>query len=177
MIALVTRPPPGDELVVAAGAPSENRGAPARAGSVAAVFVKPRKSAPVVPAARLECVEGVGIAGDANAAAGSPRQVLLVSGEAAAGLGLSPGALWENVTTTGLDVDRLEPGTRLQIGSAVVVALTEVCEPCRVIRRATGVPLRRLVGRRGVLGRVVAGGTVIPGDAVRVLDGGADDGR
>lgn len=177
MIALVTTPPPGDELLVPAGVPGEDRGAPGGAGSVAAVFVKPRKSAPVVPAARLECVEGVGIAGDANAAAGSPRQVLLVSAEAAASLGLAPGALWENVTTTGVDVDRLEPGTRLQIGSSAVVSLTEICDPCRLIRRATGVPLRRLVGRRGVLGRVVAGGTVIAGDAVRVLDGGEGDGR
>ena len=172
MIALVTRPGPGDELGITAGAPEEDR-----QSSVAAVFVKPRKGEPVVPAVRLECVEGVGIAGDANAAAGSPRQVLLVSAEAAASLGLAPGALWENLTTTGLDVDRLEPGTRLQIGSSAVVALTEVCEPCRVIRRATGVPMRRLAGRRGVLGRVVAGGTVTPGDSVRVLSGGEGSGR
>lgn len=158
-----------------AGAPGEDPSVPG-AGSVVAVFVKPRKGAPVVPAARLECVEGEGIAGDANAAPGSPRQVLLVSAEAVAGLGLVPGALWENVTTTGLDVDRLEPGTRLQMGSAVV-ALTEACEPCRVIRRATGVPLRQLVGRRGVLGQVVASGTVMPGDSVRVLNGGEGDGQ
>lgn len=158
-----------------AGAPGKDPSA-AGAGWVVAVFVKPRKGAPAVPAARLECVEGEGIASDANAAPGSPRQVLLVSAEAVADLGLGPGALWENVTTTGLDVDRLAPGTRLQMGSAVV-ALTEVCEPCRVIRQATGVPLRRLVGRRGVLGRVVAGGTVMPGDSVRVLNGGEGDGR
>lgn len=177
MIALVTRPAPGDELVTTAGAPDQDRDVPGKEGSVAAVFVKPRKGAPVVPVAQLQCVEGLGIAGDANAGAGSPRQVLLVSAEAAAGLGLAAGALWENVTTTGLDVDRLEPGTRLQIGPSAQVVLTEVCEPCRVIRRATGVPLRRLVGRRGVLGRVVAGGTVTPGDSVRALNGGEGDGH
>ncbi|MDP9020944.1 MAG: hypothetical protein M3N25_09120, partial [Actinomycetota bacterium] len=152
----MTRAAPGDELLIPAGAHDQDGPVPGGAGSVVAVFVKPRKGEPVVPAARLQCVEGVGIAGDANAAAGSPRQVLLVSGEAAAGLGLGPGALWENVTTTGLDVDGLEAGTRLQIGTSAVVSITGVCEPCRVIRRATGVPLRRLVGRRGVLGRVVA---------------------
>jgi MOSC domain-containing protein YiiM len=168
MIASVTRPAPGDELTVSAGA--------RQAGSVAAVFVKPRKGEAVVPAASLECIGGLGIAGDANAAAGSLRQVLLVSAEAAAGLGLASGALWENITTTGLDVDRLEPGTHLRIGADVVVALTEACQPCRVIRRATGVPLRRLVGRRGVLGQVVAGGSVAPGDEVGVETGGGADG-
>lgn len=173
----MTRSALGGEGAFPAGAPQQARPGPGTAESVAAVFVKPRKGAPVVPAATLECVEGVGIAGDANAAEGSLRQVLLVSAEAAAGLGLAPGALWENITTTGLDVDRLEPGTRLQIGPAVVLALTEACEPCRVIRRATGVPLRRLLGRRGALARVVAGGVVAPGDAVWVLTGGGDDGR
>lgn len=145
-------------------------------GSVAAVFVKPRKGAPVVPADRLECVEGLGIAGDANAAEESLRQVLLVSAEAAAGLGLAPGELWENITTVGLDVDGLQPGTPLQIGPTAVVILTEVCEPCRVIRRATGVPLRQLVGRRGILGQVATGGVIASGDDVRVLDRGVDDG-
>lgn len=135
-----------------------------------ATFVKPRKGEAVFPAAQLECAEGMGIVGDANAAAGSPRQVLLVAGEVEDDLGLGPGALWENITTTGVDVDGLGSGTRLRIGDTAVVGLTHPCRPCAVITAASGAPVRRLIGRRGMLAVVLSGGTVTAGDAVRVLD-------
>lgn len=138
-------------------------------GEVAAVFTKPRKGRPVVPAARLECRPGVGIVGDANAAPDSSRQVLLVSGEVEANLGLGAGALWENVTTTGIDVDACASGTVLLVGDTAAIAVTGECEPCSVIATATGVPVRRLLGRRGVVGMVVTAGTIAAGDPVRAL--------
>lgn len=133
-------------------------------------FVKPRKGGAVVPAAQLECARGTGIVGDANAAAGSPRQVLLVAGEVEDDLGLGPGALWENFTTRGIDVDALASGTQLLLGDTAVVGLTHPCRPCTVITAATGVSVRRLIGRRGMLAVVLAGGTVSAGDPVQVLD-------
>lgn len=139
------------------------------AGVVAATFTKPRRGGPVVPAARLELVGGVGIAGDANAGTESPRQVLLVTQEVEAGLGLDAGALWENVTTAGIDVDRLPSGTLLQLGLDAVVGLTYDCRPCRVITDATGASMRQLVRRRGMVAVVMRGGGVVAGDAVRVL--------
>ncbi|MGI8758502.1 MAG: MOSC domain-containing protein [Acidimicrobiales bacterium] len=140
------------------------------AGEVVATFVKRRKGSAVVPAAQLDCAPGSGIVDDANADAGSPRQVLLVAGEVERRLGLAPGALWENITTSGIDVDTLSSGTQLRIGETAVLGLTYPCRPCTVITAATGVAARRLTGQRGVLAVVVSGGTVSAGDPVRVLD-------
>lgn len=138
-------------------------------GEVVATFVKPRKGHPVAPAPYLECREGFGIVGDANADPRSPRQVLLMAAEVAAGFGLEQGALWENVTTSGVDVDRLGSGTLLQFGTTAVLGVTCACRPCSVMTAATGVAVRRLVGRRGMLATVVHGGPVAPGDPIRVL--------
>jgi MOSC domain-containing protein YiiM/alkylated DNA nucleotide flippase Atl1 len=141
----------------------------APAGEVVAVFRKPRKGRPVVPADALDVRPGHGIEGDANAAPDSPRQVLLVAAEAEAAVGLAPGALWENVTTRGFDLDGLPSGTLLRLGPSAVVAVTYACEPCTVIRDATGVPLVALTGRRGMVAVVRTGGRVRAGDAVEIL--------
>lgn len=144
-----------------AGAP----GAPA--GRVVAVFVKPARSQPVVGVDRLVCAAGLGIEGDANADPSSDRQVLFVASEVEAELDLAPGALWENVTTEGIDVDSLAVGATVEVGTATV-RITGPCNPCSLICRVTGVPARRLRGCRGVLGVVTAGGVVKTGDAVEV---------
>lgn len=138
-------------------------------GTVTATFTKPQRHGPVVPAPLLELARGLGIVGDANAAVDSPRQVLVVAEEVEAGLGLAPGALWENITTSGVDIDRLPSGSLLQIGAEAVVALTYACRPCRVITDATGVSLRRLTGQRGMVAVVTGSGAVAPGDPVTVL--------
>lgn len=138
-------------------------------GQVRATFVKLRRGTAVIPSAALECVGGYGIAGDSNAGAHSPRQVLVVAHEVELDLGLEAGALWENITTSGVDVDELGSGAQLQLGDSAVVGLTYDCRPCRVITDATGVEVRRLTGRRGMVGAVLHGGSVRPGDPVRIL--------
>lgn len=140
-------------------------------GAVAGTFTKPQRGGPVVATPRLDLERGLGIVGDANASTDSPRQVLLVSREVEAELGLAPGALWENITTTGIDIDRLPSGTVLEIGSEAAVVLTYDCRPCRVITGATGVSLRQLARRRGMVAVVGRSGSVLPGDLIRLVPG------
>jgi len=74
-----------------------------------------------------------------------------------------------------LSVENLPPGTRLEVGSAVVEVTAEPHRGCGKFLKRFGVDALKLVnsevGRehnlRGVNARVVAGGTVRPGDAVR----------
>lgn len=155
---------------------SADVGEPAVAGGrVVGTFVKPARSHPVVPVGSLELVAGVGIIGDSNADTASDRQVLLVSEEVERDLGLVAGGLWENVTTSGVHVDSLAPGTELRIGPQAVLAVTGPCRPCALISRVTGITRPRLKGRRGTLGIVVSAGTVRPGDEVRIAS--APEGR
>lgn len=115
------------------------------------------------------------------------RQVHLIHAElfeerATAGFALAPGALGENVTTRGIDLLALPRGARLHLGATAIVAVTGLRDPCWQIdafrkglmqaclgRDAEG----GLVRKSGVMGVVVAGGEVAPGDAIRIALPGA----
>lgn len=147
-------------------------------------------------AAEITLLAGLGVAGDAHAGvtvrhrsrvARDPsqpnlRQVHLIQAElfaalAAAGFQVAAGELGENVTTRGINLLGLPVGTRLRLGAAAVIAVTGLRNPCGQIERwqkgllaevlgrdAAG----RLVRKAGILGVVLAGGPVVPGDPIMV---------
>ncbi|HYD51100.1 MAG TPA: MOSC domain-containing protein [Gemmatimonadaceae bacterium] len=147
------------------------------------------------PSIRL--VPGLGVDGDAHSGptvrhrsrvARDPtqpnlRQVHLIHAELhgelrAAGFEVQPGALGENVTTRGVELLRLPTGTRLRLGPDAVVELTGLRNPCAQIDRfqrgllaavLTRDAAGQLVRKSGVMGIVVAGGVVRPGDPIEVL--------
>jgi MOSC domain-containing protein YiiM len=152
-------------------------------------------SKPNQPTIRL--VEGLGVQGDAHLGhtvkhrsrvARDPsqpnlRQVHLLHAElfdelAAAGFQrVAPGRLGENVTTRGIDLLGLPTGARLRLGATAVVEVTGLRNPCHQLdkfedglmaavldRDASG----GLVRKAGVMGIVVRGGEVRPGDAIEV---------
>jgi MOSC domain-containing protein YiiM len=110
------------------------------------------------------------------------RQVHLIHAELhdelrAAGFDVSAGQMGESVTTRGVDLFALPTGTRLHLGEEVRVEVTGLRNPCRQLdgfrpglmeavldRDERG----NLVRKAGVMGVVVSGGEVRPGDAVRV---------
>jgi MOSC domain-containing protein YiiM len=93
------------------------------------------------------------------------------------GYDVSPGELGENVTTAGLDLERLPVGTILRLGQTAAVALTGLRTPCLLIDRYRVGLKRQLIRpdksepcfRCGVLGVVEAGGRIAAGDPARVL--------
>ena len=98
------------------------------------------------------------------------RQVHLIHAElhdelAAAGFTVRPGDMGENVTTRGVDLLALPAGTRLHLGETAVVEITGLRNPCAQLDRDTD---GNLVRKAGIMGIVIAGGEVRPGDAVRV---------
>ena len=119
-----------------------------------------------VPTATL--VEGVGIDGDKHASTASKRQVLLADKEALDAVGVLPGTIKENVTVEGVDVMRLPAGTRVRLGRSAVLEIMAVCEPCFRMDEIRDGLRTELEGRRGMLSRVVEGGTISVGDAIRV---------
>jgi MOSC domain-containing protein YiiM len=118
----------------------------------------------LVPSADL--ITGVGIKGDKHAVAASHRQVLLADQEALDEVGIEPGTIKENLTVRGLHVTGLAPGTRVRLGQSAVLEITEVCEPCfRMDEIRIGLQAE-LVGRRGMVARVVNGGSIAVGDLI-----------
>ncbi len=110
------------------------------------------------------------------------RQVHLIHGELhdelrAAGFAVEPGQMGENVTTRGIDLLALPAGTRLRLGDRAVVEVTGTRNPCQQLDRIQPglmqATLERdedgnLVRKAGVMGIVVEGGEVRPGDAIAV---------
>ncbi|MEO1211099.1 MAG: MGMT family protein [Cyanobacteria bacterium J06638_20] len=133
-----------------------------------ALFFKPAQGALVEPTDQLMLKRGYGIVGDANAQVGSPRQVLFAGTPSLQAFGLQPGDLQENLLLD-VAVESLESGTVLQLGETARVRLMFLCEPCASLERLKPGLLRKINGKRGMLGLVVADGTVQQGDPVWVM--------
>ena len=113
-----------------------------------------------------ELVTGLGLNGDKHAVASSHRQVLLADQEALDEVGVAPGTIKENLTVEGLNVMGLSVGTRIRLGASAVLEITQVCEPCfRMDEIRTGLK-DELIGRRGMVSRVIAGGAIRVGDPI-----------
>lgn len=120
-----------------------------------------------------ELIENVGLAGDAHAD-GSHRQLSLLAMEAIAemrqlGAEVNPGDFAENITTEGIELDKLPIGSLIQIGDSILLELTQIGKECH-----SGCAIQKQVGqcimpRKGVFCRILSGGIVRPGDPVRLL--------
>ena len=89
-----------------------------------------------------------------------------------------PGALGENITTTGVDLLGLARGTRLAIGDDAVIEITGLRNPCSQIDGVSKGLMKELVyvdddgatvRLAGVMSVVLQGGDVRPGDGIRII--------
>jgi len=147
------------------------------------------------PMASIEILAGLGVDGDAHAGkanhhrshaqrnpdAANLRQVHLIHTELLEeldrkGFEVNPGDLGENITTRGVALLGLGRDTLLRIGPDAVLSVTGLRNPCgQVDDFATGL-LNELVEKvgdqvapkAGIVCIALRGGTVRPGDAIRV---------
>jgi hypothetical protein len=146
------------------------------------------------PRDRIVLLEGHGVEGDAHAgpfvrhrylARRRPRvpnlrQVHLIPSElfrllSEAGFEVAAGDLGENITTTGLDLERMPLGTLIELGPMAMIELTGLRTPCVLIDRFQAGLKRQVLSsdetgppfKCGVLGVVRSGGPVAAGDAAR----------
>jgi MOSC domain-containing protein YiiM len=165
-------------------------------GRVTAVSSSPTHTLTKTNGACIRLVAGLGVEGDAHSGetvkhrsrvARDPsqpnlRQVHLIHSELheelkLAGFAVSAGQMGENITTCGIDLLALPTGTRLQLGESAVVRVTGLRNPCAQLDRIQpglmAATLGRdeqggLIRRAGVMGIVLTGGDVRPGDPIRV---------
>jgi MOSC domain-containing protein YiiM len=116
-----------------------------------------------------EVIEGLGLKGDRHAIAESTRQILLIEEETLNALDLKPGEVKENITTRGLNLMGIQRGEKLHAGNGVVLEITKPCSPCGRMDEIRSGLQRELAGRRGMLVKVIRGGTINLGDTIRVL--------
>ena len=144
----------------------------------------------------IRLLSGLGVAGDAHQGetvkhrsrvARDPtvpnlRQVHLIHAELhdelrETGFTITPGEMGENVTTRGVDLLGLPAGARLRLGETATIEVTGLRNPCAQLDGiAPGLMAAtldrddegKLVRKAGVMGVVLAGGEVRPGDAIAV---------
>ena len=144
----------------------------------------------------LVLLAGLGVQGDAHLGitvqhrsrvAADPtqpnlRQVHLIHAELhdelrAAGFAVLPGQMGENVTTRGINLLALPVGTRLHLGNAAVVEITGLRNPCTQLDQFQSGLMQavlahdangNLIRKAGIMGIVLLGGEVRPGDIIRV---------
>ena len=141
-------------------------------GKVVAINISEKKGVVKKPIPEGNFIKDFGLEGDAHAGNG-PRQVSLLAQESIdrarqRGLQVGPGDFAENLTTQGLDLLSLPIGTRLRLGSAVELEVTQIGKadhPDNPIRRQVG---EALIPREGIFARVLRGGEVRPGDPIEV---------
>jgi len=136
--------------------------------TVQALAIRPARSSPPLRVDATHALAGIGLAGDIHAERLSPRQVLLASSKVYADEGLPAHALHENLLVD-VDTDSLESGAVLRVGDEVLLGLMFQCESCGQLDRERAGLARTLGRRRGVLARVLFGGTIRPGDRIRHL--------
>jgi MOSC domain-containing protein YiiM len=141
---------------------------------VIAVCKSEKKGTRKIPQAEIKIEKDYGVAGDAHADCQTHRQVSLLAIESidkmrGKGLELQPGDFAENLTVEGIDLCSLPIGTRLEVGKGVVLEMTQIGKECH-----KGCAIRELMGdcimpREGVFARVLRGGTVKPGDNIKIV--------
>ncbi len=139
---------------------------------IVAVSVSRRKGIPKSNVAVAHLLPEHGLQGDAHAGPGH-RQVSLLAEESIArmvekGLAVHPGSFAENITTRGIDLAGLPVGTMLALGEEAVLEVTQIGKECHarcaIYERAGDC----VMPKEGIFARVVKGGSLRRGDAVRV---------
>jgi MOSC domain-containing protein YiiM len=124
------------------------------------------------PIEQAALIAGHGIEGDVKG--GNPRRHLnLMSFEmleqlGAEGFDIAPGRMGEQIVIRGLAVDALARGSRLQIGDALI-EVVGAREPCERFEYAQDKPHQSVIGRVGVMAKVLSGGLIRVGDTVGLV--------
>jgi MOSC domain-containing protein YiiM len=141
-------------------------------GTILAVSQSPRRGIPKLPQAEVLLVADHGIEGDRHAGS-RRRQVSLLEDEVlddlrALGMPVAAGVLAENLLVRGLPFSRLAPGDRLRAGEEALLEVVEPRTPCKQLTPVDPRLPEAVVGRAGILCRVVLGGRVRPGDRLEL---------
>ena len=141
-------------------------------GRAVRLMVNPGTRQPMRHVREAHFVVDQGIEGNKNFGSGhrTHRQVLLIDEETLDAVGMHPGAVKENITTSGLDLSSLRAGDVIELGTEVRLQITEPCEPCSRLDEIRDGLQAELAGRRGMLATIITSGIVSTEDRIRVSE-------
>jgi MOSC domain-containing protein YiiM len=123
-------------------------------------------------------VENYGVRGDAHAGDWH-RQVSLLASESidkmrSQGLDVTFGDFAENIATSGIDWKSVPVGTRVKLGDACLVEITQIgkecVKKCAIFYQAGDC----IMPKEGVFAKVLEGGHIRSGDNIEILSSDAD---
>lgn len=143
------------------------------AAKIIAINISPKKGMrkKAVDSAILK--DNFGIEHDAHASGKWHRQVSLLAMESIKkiqdkGLDVGPGDFAENITTEGVTLYTLPVGTKMTIGKDIELEVSQIGKLCHsrcAIYEQAG---DCVMPREGIFVKVIKGGTIKPGDEIRV---------
>jgi molybdopterin adenylyltransferase len=126
-----------------------------------------------IPLNSANLVAGYGIEGDRKG--GNPKRNLnIMSYETLEtlredGFSTLPGQMGEQIVIQGIDVGKLAEGSQLQIGDQALVEVVSHRTGCERFEGIQGKSPKLAAGRMGVMAKVITGGKIAVGDAVKLL--------
>jgi MOSC domain-containing protein YiiM len=150
-----------------------------RRGRIDWIGIRPERRGPISVITEVKTSMDAGLLGDHYSGQNGNRHVTLIQAEhlpaIASFVGLSevsPELLRRNLVVSGINLLALKDQT-IQIGNgpdAVLLEITGQCHPCSKMETALGPGgYNALRGHGGMTARVVQGGVIRVGDAVRVI--------
>lgn len=142
-------------------------------GKVVSVNVSETKGVRKKPVREVLIKLNFGIEGDAHASSTWHRQVSLLAIESirkaqGSGLNVQPGDFAENITTEGIDLPRLPVGTKMTIGDAVEVEVSQIGKVCHTRCEIYNQAGDCIMPKEGIFVKALRGGLVREGDIIEV---------
>jgi len=147
------------------------------AAKIVSINVSEKKGERKKPVAEATVKENYGIEGDAHASSQWHRQVSLLALESIRkmqdmGLDVSPGDFAENITTEGIDLPNLPVGGRFVIGDGIEVEVSQIGKECHTRCAIYYQAGDCVMPKEGIFVRVLKGGSIRVGDAIRGIHEG-----
>jgi len=141
-------------------------------GKVVSINISDKKGVRKKPVKMAVIKKDFGIEGDVHASGKWHRQVSLLAIESikkmqALGLNVNPGDFAENITTEGIDLLKLPIGTRMAIGDAIEVEVSQIGKECHNRCNIYYQAGDCVMPKEGIFVKVLKGGKIKKGDEIR----------
>ena len=147
---------------------------PAHDIKIASIAISRKKGIPKEMVRTALLLEDYGLDGDAHAGPWHRQVSFLaaesISGVRKAGLDVDFGSFAENIATTGIDWETIVVGTRLALGDAVLVEITQKGKECHNRCAIYYLAGDCIMPREGVFAKVLKGGIIQCGDPIRIME-------